>query len=72
MMTSTGPFALSGAAAGVSVDGPMASVSARLRLVGGAGFASVAEVGSVLPEGLISVMFGFSDMTWVVTGTSET
>jgi hypothetical protein len=41
-MTSTGPFVLSGTAAGVSVEGPMASVSVRFK---GAGcVASVATV----------------------------
>ena len=38
-MTSTGPLVLSGFEAGVSVEGPMASVSARFKAVGGAGFA---------------------------------
>lgn len=46
MMTTTGPLELSGFAAGVSVEGPMASVSVRFRLVGGVGFAA-AVVGSV-------------------------
>jgi hypothetical protein len=35
IITSTGPFVLSGFAAGVSVDGPIASVSARFNVVGG-------------------------------------
>lgn len=39
MMTTTGPFELSGFAAGVSVEGPIASVSLRLRSAGAAGFA---------------------------------
>lgn len=38
-MTSTGPLVLSGLAAGVSVEGPMASVSARFKSAGGAAFA---------------------------------
>lgn len=37
-MTTTGPFELSGFAAGVSVEGPIASVSLRLRSTRGAGF----------------------------------
>jgi hypothetical protein len=39
IITTTGPFEASGTAAGVSVEGPMASVSARFKAVGGAGFA---------------------------------
>jgi hypothetical protein len=46
MMTTTGPLELSGFAAGVSVDGPIASVSLRLRSTGGAGFAVAASVGA--------------------------
>lgn len=38
IITRTGPFVLSGFAAGVSVDGPMASVSARFSAEGGASF----------------------------------
>jgi hypothetical protein len=38
VITTTGPFDVSGFTAGVSVEGPMASVSVRLRLVGSAGF----------------------------------
>lgn len=34
-MTTTGPLEVSGLAAGVSVEGPMASVSLRVRSVGG-------------------------------------
>jgi hypothetical protein len=43
IITSTGPFVLSGFAAGVSVDGPMASVSARFKAGGGASFAGDEE-----------------------------
>lgn len=41
MMTRTGPLVLSGLAAGVSVDGPIASVSARVNSAGGAALAEV-------------------------------
>lgn len=43
IMTTTGPLVWSGIAAGVSVDGPMASLSLRLMSVGGAGFAVAAS-----------------------------
>lgn len=47
IMTTTGPLVWSGIAAGVSVDGPMASLSLRLMSVGGAGFdAAVDAAGS--------------------------
>jgi hypothetical protein len=46
MITTTGPLVWSGMAAGVSVEGPIASVSLRLRSVGGAGFVE-ATAGSV-------------------------
>lgn len=42
-MTTTGPFELSGFAAGVSVEGPIASVSERFRSAGRAGFAGAAS-----------------------------
>lgn len=53
MITTTGPFELSGFAAGVSVDGPIASVSLRFRSTGGAGFAGAggAVVGCALSAG---------------------
>lgn len=70
-MTSTGPFVLSGAAAGVSVEGPMASVSARLRLEGGAGFTNDEGAGSVLSEGLVSVEGGVESVVWAVVGVSD-
>ena len=70
IITSTGPFELSGAAAGVSVEGPMASVSARFRLVGGAGFTGD-DAGSVLSEGLISVADGVEKSVWTVMGVSD-
>ena len=38
MITTTGPLVWSGTAAGVSVEGPIASVSLRTRSVGSAGF----------------------------------
>lgn len=77
IITSVGPFVLSGSNAGVSVDGPMASVSARVSSVGGAGFAAVGEVdevgeaGNAASEGCISTMCGFAAATWVVMGVSE-
>jgi hypothetical protein len=49
-MTTTGPLEWSGVAAGVSVEGPMASVSLRLRFVGGDGF-EAAAAGVVLSSG---------------------
>lgn len=55
IITNTGPFELSGAAAGVSVEGPMASVSERFRLAGVAGFADDDGAGCVFSEGLTSV-----------------
>lgn len=55
-MTNTGPLELSGTAAGVSVEGPIASVSARVRLVGGAGFADVAAAACELCAGIVSVV----------------
>ena len=57
-MTTTGPFELSGIVAGVSVEGPMASVSARLRLVGGAGFAADVVGGAALGAGSVSEVCG--------------
>lgn len=44
MITSTGPLVLSGFEAGVSVEGPMASVSDLVKSVGGAGFVADATV----------------------------
>ena len=60
IMTTTGPFELSGFAAGVSVEGPIASVSARLRFVGGAGF--VGDVAAIceLVAGIVSEVCGTS------------
>lgn len=71
MMTRVGPFVLSGLEAAVSVDGPIASVSARVRLVGGVGFAAGGEVGAAAAEGCISEMCGLVDATCVVRGVSE-
>ena len=50
MITTTGPWELSGFAAGVSVEGPIASVSLRLESTGRGefGVAVVASVGSLL------------------------
>mgnify|MGYP003624077604 CR=1 FL=1 len=58
IITTTGPLVLSGFAAGVSVEGPIASVSARVRLIGGAGFVVDAAAGNVLGAGMVSVVCG--------------
>ena len=47
-MTTVGPLELSGFAAGVSVEGPMASVSVRFSSVRAAGWADVGTAGCVL------------------------
>lgn len=49
---------LSGLAAGVSVEGPIASVSVRLRFEGGARCADDDGAGSVVPDGVISEAIG--------------
>jgi hypothetical protein len=58
IMTTTGPFEVSGTAAGVSVEGPIASVSARFKVVGGAGFAD--DVAAICEgcAGTVSVVWG--------------
>ena len=60
MITTTGPFELSGLAAGVSVEGPIASVSLRLRSTGGTGLEDDAAVGeaSMPSPGGTSVICG--------------
>lgn len=59
MMTTTGPLELSGFAAGVSVEGPIASVSLRLRSTGGAGFeVGAAGAGSILSCGSVCPVWG--------------
>lgn len=58
IITTTGPFELSGLAAGVSVEGPIASVSARVRLVGGAGFADEVAAVEEPGSGLVSDVCG--------------
>jgi hypothetical protein len=58
IITTTGPFDVSGIAAGVSVEGPIASVSARVRLVGGAGFAVAMASVCVLEAGIVSEVCG--------------
>jgi len=58
MITRVGPFVLSGSSAGVSVEGPMASVSARVSEAGEAGCA-----GSVI------AVSGFGGVARVVIST---
>lgn len=53
-MTTTGPFELSGIAAGVSVEGPIASVSARLR----SGFADEVTGGRAPGAGIVTSVCG--------------
>jgi hypothetical protein len=55
MMTTTGPFELSGTAAGVSVDGPMASVSERFN---GAGRVAAVAAACELCAGIVSEVCG--------------
>ena len=57
-MTSTGPLVLSGFEAGVSVEGPMASVSARFKAVGGAGFADDEGAAGAFSEAMASAAGG--------------
>jgi len=54
-MTSTGPLVLSGFAAGVSVEGPIASVSARVKAAGGGGFADDEGAAGAFSEALVSM-----------------
>lgn len=58
VITTTGPLELSGFAAGTSVEGPIASVSARLSSAGGVGFGGAGGVidsaGSCVLEGVAS------------------
>jgi hypothetical protein len=54
-MTTTGPFELSGTAAGVSVEGPMASVSARFS---GAGIVAAVAAACELCAGVVSGVCG--------------
>lgn len=71
IITNVGPLVLSGTVAAVSVEGPMASVSARARLEGGAGFTDDDGAGVAEPDGCISEMCGLVDATCVVRGVSE-
>lgn len=57
-MTTTGPFELSGTAAGVSVEGPIASVSERFKLVGGAGLSDDMMGACALGAGIVSEVCG--------------
>jgi hypothetical protein len=58
IITTTGPFEASGTAAGVSVEGPIASVSARVRLVGGAVFAVDMTTVCEVEAGIVSEVCG--------------
>ena len=66
-MTTTGPFEASGMAAGVSVEGPIASVSARVRLVGSAGFTE-----DVVGADVVSDVYGTAVSVWAVEVVSGT
>ena len=70
-MTKTGPLVLSGAAAGVSVDGPIASVSARVRAAGGEAL-EVEETGCALSAALAPAVRGMEVAIGAVAGVSET
>ena len=72
IITSTGPLVLSGFAAGVSVDGPIASVSARFNAAGDAGFADGETATGALSEVLVSVTCGVEVAIGAVTGVSAT
>lgn len=72
IITSTGPLVLSGFAAGVSVEGPMASVSARFKFAGGAGFADDDAASWLSSEGSISAADGAGTSTGLVTDASGT
>lgn len=48
----------------------MASVSERLRSVGGAGFAAVGEAGDAASEGSMASICGLVAAIWVVMGVS--
>jgi hypothetical protein len=60
IITRTGPLVLSGFAAGVSVDGPIASVSARFNVVGGAGLVGDDGVTCACAVALVSTTCGTS------------
>jgi hypothetical protein len=70
-MTTTGPFEVSGTAAGVSVEGPIASVSARFKLVGGAGFAVDVAVDCVFDAGIVSEVCGTTISAGPAVAASE-
>lgn len=72
IITSTGPLVLSGFAAGVSVDGPIASVSARFNAAGGAGFADGEAATGAFSEALVSTAGGVEVAIGAVTGVSAT
>jgi len=72
IITSTGPLVLSGFAAGVSVDGPIASVSARFNAAGGAGFADGETATGAFSEVLVSVACGVEVAIGAATGVSAT
>lgn len=63
---------LSGFAAGVSVDGPIASVSARFNAAGGAGFADGEAATGAFSEALVSTAGGVEVAIGAVTGVSAT
>lgn len=72
IITSTGPLVLSGFAAGVSVDGPIASVSARFNAAGGAGFADGEAATGAFSEALVSTAGGVEVAIGAVAGVSAT
>ena len=71
IITSTGPLVLSGFAAGVSVDGPMASVSARFKAEGGAGFADGEAAAGASSEVLGSTVCGVEVAIGAVAGAAS-
>jgi hypothetical protein len=64
MITTVGPLELSGFAAGVSVEGPMASVSVRFSSARVAGCAEVGTTGCVLSADVDSETWGAVGSTW--------
>jgi hypothetical protein len=72
IITSTGPLVLSGFAAGVSVDGPIASVSARFNAAGGAGFADGEAATGASSEVLVSATCGVEAAIGAAAGVSAT
>lgn len=72
MMTSTGPLVLSGFAAGVSVEGPIASVSVRFGWAGTTTSAGADGIGSEFVEDSITVVCGVVISVGAIAGVSET